>query len=76
MPLDHVVVELRNVGVFPKTIDRCATIFETCPTVADVRKAIMGEGSWSCSVGQFLYFHVEGLFRYNPAWRDTFLNEA
>ena len=81
MPTDELVERLRTLGVFPdspknpNSVRDCAEVFERCETLDDIGQDA-GRRHWSCGSGQFVYFHLEGLFKYDPEFKTRFLAEA
>ena len=69
----ELVEKLSLLNVFPTTVEKSAGIFERGRTLEDIRKeADLG----TCGNEQFIYFHLEALFGYDPDYKTRFLAEA
>ena len=73
------VQRLRSLDVFPDTPKRPnsvrenAELFRKCATMSILKQEIPRS---SCSLEQFLYFHLEALLKKDPEFRSSFLKEA
>jgi len=75
MGLEQVVEKLKMLKVFPKTVVENAEIFRDCPIVDAVGRE-MARRHYTCSEGQFIYFHLHALMEKDPGFKARFLVEA
>ncbi len=68
------VKKLTQLGVFPKTVSVNADVFEHCSSLEEISKEAIKFG-WSCSPGQFIYFHLGELLK-DKHYNSQFIKEA
>ena len=73
--INDIVERLRTLGVFPDSVQKSAEIFAQCPNLDDIAQQLEEDHS-SCGEDQFVYFHLQALFKYDPEYKSRFLEKA
>ncbi len=77
MPINTPIGKLESLGVFQSGTNfrDDAAIFEKCRTMAEIGNEL-GSRHLQSGSNQFVYWHLEALFKTNPEYKACFLDEA